>query len=162
MLTFDQGNSRFNYRVAGVAIDDGHVLIHRAESETFWTLPGGRVEMGEASEDSLRREMREEIGVDVVVERLLWIVENFFDYAGKQCHELAFYYLMRIPAGRLRADGERFYGLEEFYEGEPVVKLHFQWTALDRLGELELYPSFLTERLGSLPGGVEHLVHVDG
>jgi ADP-ribose pyrophosphatase YjhB (NUDIX family) len=161
MLTFDQGECRFNYRVAGVAIDDGHVLIHRAADEAFWTLPGGRVEMGEASEETIRREMREELGVDVRVERLLWIVENFFEYDGKKCHELAFYYLMTIPDGRLRADGETFEGLEEFFEGKPVVRLLFRWHPLDRLEELEILPSFLRERLGELPDSVEHLVHSD-
>ena len=44
MLCFDEGNHRFNYRVAGVAIVDGNVLVHRGENEPFWSLPGGRGE----------------------------------------------------------------------------------------------------------------------
>jgi 8-oxo-dGTP pyrophosphatase MutT (NUDIX family) len=48
-------------------------------SEVFWALPGGRAEMGEVAEHTIRREMREEMSTDVVVIRLLWLVENFFD-----------------------------------------------------------------------------------
>jgi 8-oxo-dGTP diphosphatase len=37
----------------------------------FWTLPGGYVELGESAEEAVVREAREEVGVDVRVERLL-------------------------------------------------------------------------------------------
>jgi ADP-ribose pyrophosphatase YjhB (NUDIX family) len=161
MLTFDQDNARFNYRVAGIAIDGDHVLIHRAEDESFWTMPGGRVEMREPSDIALCREMVEELGVEVTIERLLWVVENFFEYGGMHCHELAFYYLMTVPPGRRRADGESFDGLEEFFEGAPGVRLHFRWHPIAKLDELEILPSFLPEGLADLPEHVEHLVHVD-
>ena len=80
MIRFDQGNRRFNYRIVGVAIHDDAVLLHRADHESFWTLPGGRAEHGETAEETIQREMREELETDVHVDRLLWIVENFFEY----------------------------------------------------------------------------------
>ena len=89
MITLAHGDYSFNYRIVGVALHDGHVLLHRGESEDFWTLPGGRAELGEPAEETLRREMREELGVEVEVERLLWVVENFFSYQGRSWHELA-------------------------------------------------------------------------
>jgi ADP-ribose pyrophosphatase YjhB (NUDIX family) len=51
---------------------DGRVLLcrnHRGE----WELPGGRPEVGELFEDCLRREIREEAGIDVAVERVLGV-----------------------------------------------------------------------------------------
>jgi hypothetical protein len=42
MIRFDQGNRRFNYRVAGVAVHHNSVLLHRVNSDPFWTLPGGQ------------------------------------------------------------------------------------------------------------------------
>src|SRR5690606_33744841 len=87
----------FQMRVAGLGFCDGHLLVHRAVHETFWTLPGGRAEFGEDSAQTLRREMMEELGVEVTVGRLLWVVENFFSYEGSDWHELGFYYLMELP-----------------------------------------------------------------
>lgn len=97
MIIFDKGINRFNYRVVGVAVHENSVLLHKAEGDVFWTFPGGRAEFGETAEETLKREMREEIGAEVEVVRLLWFVENFFTYAGKRYHEIALYFLMRLP-----------------------------------------------------------------
>jgi 8-oxo-dGTP pyrophosphatase MutT (NUDIX family) len=78
MIRVDKGDARFNYRVAGVAVHDDSVLLHKADGDDFWAFPGGRAELGERAEQTLLREMREEIGVAVEVGRLLWDVENFF------------------------------------------------------------------------------------
>ena len=97
MVRLDSGTRRFNFRIAGLAFREGHVLVHRATHEAFWTFPGGRAEIGEASEETLKREMREELGVDVTIERLLWTVENFFRYEERDYHEIGFYYRMSLP-----------------------------------------------------------------
>ena len=48
MLTFDLEGERFMYRVAGVAVIDGRVLLRQFEGEDdFYVVPGGRVEMRE-------------------------------------------------------------------------------------------------------------------
>lgn len=59
MIRFEKGNTRFNYRVVGVAVHENSVLLHQAEGEVFWTFPGGRAEFGETAEETLRREMNE-------------------------------------------------------------------------------------------------------
>jgi len=57
--------------VAGVLIADGRVLLtlrsgtRRAYPST-WALPGGHVESGELEAEALRRELREELGIDVL------------------------------------------------------------------------------------------------
>ena len=57
MITFEHGDRRFNLRAVGVILDrEGQrMLIHRASHEDFWTLPGGRVEMGESAAEALVR-----------------------------------------------------------------------------------------------------------
>ena len=82
----------FNYRVAGIWIENGHVLLHRDVNESNWSLPGGRVEIAEDSQSSLKREFREELGIDVHVDRMALVIENFFEHAGKDFHEIGFYY----------------------------------------------------------------------
>lgn len=77
MISVEVGAVRFNLRVAGVCLNEDRVLVHQAPWEAFASLPGGRIEAMESTEGALRREMREELGCEVAVERLLWVIENF-------------------------------------------------------------------------------------
>lgn len=159
MITFDKDNSTFNYRVAGVAIHEGRVLLHRAAHEDFWTLPGGRCEMRELGAEALRREMIEELGAEVIVDRLLWVVENFFEYNGRLGHEIGLYYLMRfagvLPPGWEQED---FRGTEEFDGNGMAFELIFHWYPLEELNRLPILPAFIAGRLSLPPGALEHIV----
>lgn len=97
MIVIDQGQRRFNYRIAGLAVHEGLVLVHQGEGDGFWTLPGGRAEIGEPAEQTLRREMIEEPETEVEILRPLWFVENFFKFDGRDYHEIAVYFLMAVP-----------------------------------------------------------------
>lgn len=159
MIRFEQGSDCFNYRVVGVAVHEQAVLLHQAEGDRFWTFPGGRAELGEAAEQTLQREMREELGVNVEVVRLLWFVENFFKYEGMDYHEIALYFLMRLPAGC-----EYLLGPGPFHSQEDEgTKLLFRWFAYqpEILKGLPLLPSFLQTALQELPESVQHIVHRD-
>jgi hypothetical protein len=59
MITFCRNNVTFGLRVAGIAIHEGYVLLHRAECDDFWALPGGRAEQLEPSTASLKHEIME-------------------------------------------------------------------------------------------------------
>ena len=54
----------------------GIVLIERKNPPFGTALPGGFVDIGECVEDALKREMREEIGLNVTIERLLGIYSD--------------------------------------------------------------------------------------
>lgn len=156
MITFQRGNARFDQRAAAVAMHDGHVLLHRSENDDFWSLPGGRCEMTEPAREAIRREMREELGTDVRVERLLWVVENFFQWPGVHCHELGLYFLVDL--------GPDFahYDVSETFEGhEEGLRLYFRWFPVGGLGALRLYPTFLRQGLAALPASTEYVVHRD-
>lgn len=155
VIAFTEGKARFSYRVVGCALHDRHVLLHRAERDDFWALPGGRGELLEPSAETLRREMREELGVDARVERLLWVVENFFEHDGLAFHEVALYYLMSFPPGCPLYSKPVFEG-----DGEGI-RLIFQWHLVDRLESVRLFPTFLRTALKSIPDGVVHVVHTD-
>jgi 8-oxo-dGTP pyrophosphatase MutT (NUDIX family) len=156
MITYQEGKRQFNYRIVGVALSEGRVLLHRSEHENFWSLPGGRAEMLEPARETLRREMREELGIQVEVERLLWVVENFFDYAGKSYHELALYFLMTLPNESLWTNRR-----EPFFGTENGIRLIFKWQPLDELPSVPLYPTFLRQGLQTIPDTITHVVHRD-
>lgn len=77
MIMLDDGSIRFVFRIVGVLLYDNHVLLHRAEQDDFWSLPGGRAELLEPSRETLKREMQEELGVDVTVENNLTLYPEF-------------------------------------------------------------------------------------
>ena len=156
MITFDEGDNRFNYRIAGVAVHNDSILLHQAEGDAFWTFPGGRAEFGESAQQTMRREMREEMGADVEVIRLLWLVENFFTYANRDYHELSLYFLIRLQGKPQHvAYPGPFHGHEE-----TGVRLIFQWfpNRPELLESLPLLPSFLQRALQVLPESVVHIV----
>jgi ADP-ribose pyrophosphatase YjhB (NUDIX family) len=154
LVSFDQSTGRFNYRVAGVAIHNGRVLLDRNTRNSYWVLPGGHPDMMEPMSKAVRREIHEEIGADVEVVRLLWVVENFFEKK-KPIHELSFYFHVQLtPDSPLLLSDGPFYGMEHKY---PLI---FQWFPLDEavLSALPLYPAFLTKALLSLPDSPQHVV----
>lgn len=65
--------------VAAVVVSGGHLLLverGRPPAAGKWSVPGGRVEAGETLEEALRREVREETGVEVEPGQLLGFVER--------------------------------------------------------------------------------------
>lgn len=155
MITFEDKQTRFVNRVVGIAIAYGRVLLQRAETDDFWTLPGGRAELMEPSAETLRREMCEEIETDVEVERLVYVVENFFQYAGRRVHELGLYHVMHLPANSLLR------GVSEFDGFEGSLRIIFRWFPLETLSDVRIYPSFLREGLKALPAHITHIVITD-
>lgn len=155
MITFDEEHIRFTNRVVGVAIDRGRVLLHRTDDMNFWALPGGRAELLEPSPQTLVREMQEEIGVTVRVDRLLWVAENFFTYGPRQHHELGFYFLMYLPPDTPLRDQTSFVGRE----GD--MDVYFEWHPVATLENIVLYPEFLRTGLKNLPASTVHIIHTD-
>lgn len=159
LIRLNAGRQRFQMRIAGLGFRNGHVLVHRATHEAFWTFPGGRAEIGETSEETLKREMVEEIGVEVAVGRLLWSVENFFHYQDKDWHELGFYYLMEVPDHFPFRSDEIIHRIKD-----GKSELEFKWVPATRvaLTTLDIPPYFIAEEIENLPTTPRHLVWRDG
>ncbi|CAG5071392.1 hypothetical protein DYBT9623_03422 [Dyadobacter sp. CECT 9623] len=145
MISLPVGDALFNYRVAGVAVLNGKLLLHKTPSDKFWSLPGGRAEIFEFSNDTLAREMQEETGLKVAVGELIWISENFFVYNGTRYHELGFYYLMEIQGLTDQSD---------FVGAEGQDELLFKWIDVEELKFNRIYPEFVAEELSKSP--LEH------
>ncbi len=153
MITFKSGKIRFNYRVGGILIQDDHVLCQTASSENFFFLPGGRAELGEAASATLLREMQEELGVLMKIERLLYVVENFFTDPKDSWHELGFYFLMTAPA-----DSYLNQSLETITRVDEMGNhLRFDWLPIVQLETFPLYPPFFQKALQEIPECTVHI-----
>lgn len=113
-ILFKNDDFVFSYRVAGILIKNNRILLQHPLSDTGYAIPGGHVSFGETNEETLIREFREEIGVDIKVENLKWVGEIFFPWGDKPCHQINLFYKValnddtQIP---LRGD---FYGIEKW------------------------------------------------
>ena len=67
----------FQVRVTGILIEAGRILLvrQRLSERRSWSLPGGRLERGETMEQGMIREFKEETGLDVTVDRLLYLCD---------------------------------------------------------------------------------------
>jgi ADP-ribose pyrophosphatase YjhB (NUDIX family) len=152
---YNNDQTVFNYRTCGVISDGKRVLLHRRKDDVYWALVGGRVQMLESSDYAVKREIKEELGQDIEIVRLLWMVENFFTYEDRHYHEISTIYLVKLEKESwLLNQTESFNGLE----GERLV---YQWFNFDELNRLDLRPSFLKGKLIALPNNTNHLINKD-
>ena len=112
--------------VAAVIERDGHYLLTQRKKEAvlplLWEFPGGRVEPGETDSAALRREVRERIGLDVMI----------FEQLGEHVHSYDAYEVhMSLFACSLPAGGEpRAVGVQQF-----------RWVLSEELGNYEFPPA---------------------
>ena len=68
------------------------------EFEGMWEFPGGKIESNESPEDALKREINEELGVDIVIEDLICTTE--YDYPS--FHLTMHCYLCSVASGEIK------------------------------------------------------------
>lgn len=132
----------FSYRVAGVCVCDGKVLLQKPTSDTAYAFPGGHVALGETNEQTLIREFREELGADITVGELMWVGELFFPWGDKRCHQICLFYAVDIADDHTPTQG-MFMGMEQLSERK--FDLEFHWIPLERLEKIEVYPTRTAE-----------------
>lgn len=148
-ITFRTGEGRFNYRECAVVVHDGRLLAMRDGVSPYFYLPGGRVKLHEAAEDALRREMREELGVEGKTVRPLWLNESFFteDVTGERFHELCLYWLVDVSETGLLSLGDTFSRRDD-NNGRINA---FEWLPFGRVKSEYLYPLFIKREIDRLP-----------
>lgn len=101
---------------------------------------GGTIEFGERGDETIVRELREELGAEIVDTRYLGTLENIFEYRGARSHEIVRVYEARFADGALY-ERERFDAVEE--RADPFVCV---WRSIRTFGAgAPLYPDGLLE-----------------
>ncbi|MBI4510142.1 MAG: (deoxy)nucleoside triphosphate pyrophosphohydrolase [Deltaproteobacteria bacterium] len=118
--------SRVHRVVAAVIERDGKYLITQRRDEAvlprLWEFPGGRVHDQEDDEAALRREVRERLGVDIVVEEKLTDREH--EYESYDVHLSL--YACHLPEGQ---------------EPRPLRVRDVRWVASSELGSFAFPPA---------------------
>ena len=63
---------------AAIIINNDMIFITKrgyGEYKGFWEFPGGKLEKGESKEDCLKREIKEELDVEIIIEKYLTTIE---------------------------------------------------------------------------------------
>lgn len=154
-IRFSSGDYYFSYRVAGVCVRDGKILLQKPDKDSGYALPGGHSAFGETNEQTLVREFGEEIGAEISVGGLRWVAEIFFPVGDKKVHQICLYYNLEILKGI--PDGNVFASSEP--ANEKYGKLYFYWIPISQLGSIEVYPTNVASLLADESGDVKHFVY---
>lgn len=124
-----------------ILVAEGYDPVKR---QTFYRPLGGAIEFGERSEDTVRRELMEEIGAEVGEVWYLGTLENIFVFNGEHGHEIVMVY-----DGVLTDTGLYEQAEVEGNEAEVGESFKAVWKSLDEFGEGRsiLYPTGLLELL---------------
>jgi 8-oxo-dGTP pyrophosphatase MutT (NUDIX family) len=152
-ILFEQTDWMFSYRVGGLLYRDGKILLQHQKGDNSYAIPGGHVERGEFSQETLSREFMEETGAAVKVGRLCFVQELLWQWH-KPCHQLNLFYLVELkdPYALPTASFNVFDEL-----GQERLNLEFCWVDLKDLDNLKIFPTCLKPYLTNLPDHVVHL-----
>ena len=127
-------------RTVAVLIKDDKILVQRERNGSEYALPGGHIKIGETLENGLIREIMEEMGVQIECRRLLWSEECFWEWNGKQVHNISFYYLIKL------CDDFEIPDNGEFVSQKDNCNVVIGWMPIDQLQNITIYPEFLKKR----------------
>lgn len=156
-ILFKSENYVFSYRVGGVLLRNGRILLQKIPGEDAYALPGGHVSFGESTSDALLREFREEFHAGIQIQRLLMVGENFCPWGNLPCQQInMFYQVSLVEPGQIPSEGS-FYGYDE--AGKIRTSVEFSWVPLEKLPEKKVYPVEAKPYLISIPNHIIHFVH---
>jgi ADP-ribose pyrophosphatase YjhB (NUDIX family) len=123
----------FRPSVYAVIIEDERVLL--SKQWDGYDFPGGGIELGETIEEALAREVKEETGLDIRIDKLITCVNSFFKLqsTGQYIHSILIYYLCKITGGDI--------SIELADESEKQYMSAPEWISLEANKQIKFYNS---------------------
>ncbi len=151
-LTLPVEGGLVNLRVGAIIQKDGKLLLVGNSRNDYDYSVGGRIRFGETAEEAILREVEEETGVRLEIDRLGFIEENYYYGTSpfkrdRLVYEISFYFYMKTPAD-FQPVSDRFLeeGVPEFLE----------WLSPD--AEKTIFPRFFRTELAEPVPWVRHIV----
>ena len=143
-ITIKKDDKRFGVRAGAIILnnDSTKVLIQKQSNMDCYVFPGGRVKVFEDSDDSIYRELEEELGINNEKVFLKYIVESFINKEIRY-HEIGFYYLVKINEDKYNLDINKKHSSKDLNEG----KSFFEWVDIERLSNYPLLIDCLVDEI---------------
>ena len=122
---------KLNVRVGIMIIKDNKLLLHKNDNRDNYCLPGGGIKFLESSEEAIKREIKEETGLDITVNEYVSTIENIFERDGIKFHEIYFIY-----KGSFKEDVDTSKIINNI-EGKPIK---YGFVDLDKIDEYYILP----------------------
>lgn len=122
-------------RVRAVIIKDNKILlIKRTKKDSvYWVIPGGAVEEKETNEEALKRECKEELGIDIQIKELLLEVKS---QKPETKGQKEYFYLCDITNGVLGSGNGPEFQKNSLYSGVYDI----EWRNINDLKIIDLKP----------------------
>ena len=140
-ITVNIGEYKLNIRAAAIINHENKILVHRNINSDHYALIGGRVEIGENSITTVKREIKEELGKEVDITGYISTVENFFEMKGSKYHEIMFVYKAEFK----NEEDKKIINTLRNIEGKDY--LQYEWLDLNKIDECALKPFVIKEIL---------------
>ncbi len=98
--------------------EDEILLLHRekAPEAGCWSIPGGKVELFENIEDAIKREVKEELGIDIEIVELVGVTNHIVEDEGM--HWIAPTFLTKIVGGQVKNMEPKKHGAIKWFSVE--------------------------------------------
>ena len=109
-----------NFTAACIVNENGEILLQKRGDFKGWGFPGGALELGESAEEALIREVKEETGIDIKIEKLLGIYTKYFcRYPnGDEAQTILFVFVCRPTTNKLYIDHKETLDLQYVKQNE--------------------------------------------
>ena len=146
------GDGILNIRAGAIIMKNGKLLMVENNKNYLYSV-GGRIKFGETAEEAVVREVFEETGVKMEIDRLGFVHENYFygdmpSNLNKLIYEISFFFYMKVPDDFAPVS-------ESFMEGSSKERL--VWVSLD--DEIKMYPEFFRTELKNQTDTAKHFVN---
>ena len=140
-ITINVGEYLLNVRTSGVIIHNNKILLHKNINEEHYALVGGRVAIGESSEDALKREIKEELGKEIEITGYISTIENFFPMKDSKYYEILFVHKFDFKNEEDKKIIETMHNVE----GKDYLK--YEWIDMNELEKCDLRPKVIKDIL---------------
>lgn len=122
-------------RVRAVIIKNNQILLIKRtkKGSLYWVVPGGAVEEGETNEEALKRECKEELGVNIQIKELLLEVKS---QKPETKGQEEYFYLCNIVDGILGSGNGLEFQKNSLYSG----RYDIEWRNINDLKLIDLRP----------------------